>query len=73
MNLKIYRDKRNTGKFYHKVPFNTGSTSIKYEVLREITKYIEQNNDFGEINYIPLESRILKLNPHTTYTYEDLY
>lgn len=73
MNLKVYKDKRNTGKHHHKVPHNTGSTATKYAVLREISKYIAENSDFGEHNYVNCEYLITtKLNPYTTYVYEDL-
>jgi len=74
MNLEIYKDERNTGRYHHKVPSNTGSSTTKNIVLKEITKYIAENDDFGEFNYLGFESRVTtKLNPYTTYVYEDLY
>lgn len=74
MNLKVYKDRRNTGKFHHKAPSKTHSKSTKSIAMKEITKYIEENSDLGEINYLSSESKVLtKLDPHTTYVYEDLY
>lgn len=73
MALKVYKDKRNSGKYHHKVPHNTGSSATKYVVLKEISKYIAENSDFGEHNYLNYEYLITtKLSPHSTYVYEDL-
>jgi hypothetical protein len=74
MDLKIYKDKRNTGKYHHKAPFEAKSTSTKKEVVNEISRYIEENSDFGDVNYLLSEYRITtKLDPYSTYRYEDLY
>jgi hypothetical protein len=76
MDLRIYKDKRNRsgGKHYHKVPANTLGSYTKAYALKEITKYISMYNDFGRMNYINSESSIItKLDPYTTYVYEDLY
>lgn len=74
MDLRIYKDKRASGKFYHKVPVNTLSSYTKEYALKEITKYISMYNDFGRMNYINAECNVItKLDPYTTYIYEDLY
>jgi hypothetical protein len=76
MNLEIYKDRRNrnTGKFHRRVPANTDCKKVKADTLKEITKYIQCNDDFGQFNYINFESRVTtKLDPYTTYVYEDLY
>lgn len=74
MNLKVYKDKRNTGKYHHRVPNNTGSSATKHEALKEISEYIRENTDFGEVNYLFNETKLTtKLDPYTTYVYEDLY
>lgn len=74
MKLEIHKDKRNTGKYFHRVPNNTHCKRTKQMVLKEITKYIELHDDLGCLNYISCESRVTtKLDPYTTYVYEDLY
>lgn len=74
MNLKIHKDRRNTGKFHHKAPSKTNSKSTRALVMKEITKYTKEYGDFGECNYLGCESLIVtKLDPYTTYVYEDLY
>jgi hypothetical protein len=76
MNLEIYKDRRdrNTGKYFHKAPRNTNCKITKQIVSKEISKYIEQHDDLGCINYISCESRVMtKLDPYTTYVDEDLY
>ena len=74
MDLKLYKDKRNTGKFHHKTPRGANSKKTRYIVMKEITKYIQENNDFGDINYLTCENQVItKLDPYTTYVYEDLY
>jgi glycine betaine/choline ABC-type transport system substrate-binding protein len=74
MDLRIYKDKRANGKFYHKVPVNTLSSYTKAYALKEITKYIEMYSDFGCMNYLNAECNVItKLDPYTTYVYEDLY
>ena len=76
MDLRIHKDKRNRtiGKFHHKVPANIACKSTKAYVLKEITKYIEMYDDLGCMNYLTREYNVIaKLNPYTTYVYEDLY
>jgi hypothetical protein len=74
MDLELYKDERNTGKYHHKVPSKTGSSKTKSIVMKEITEYIERHNDFGQFNYTGFEYRVItKLDPYTTYVYEDLY
>lgn len=74
MDLNIYKDKRNSGKHYHKVPANTLSSYTKAYACKDITKYIEMYDDLGCMNYIAIEYNIItKLDPYTTYVYEDLY
>jgi hypothetical protein len=72
--ITIHKDKRNKGKSHYKNPYKTGSAFTKLTVMKEITKYIEGHNDFGQFNYMCCESRVItKLDPYTTYVYEDLY
>lgn len=74
MNLSLQKDYRNTGKYYHKTPRNTACTVTRKQVCKEISDYTKQNQDFGIRNYIHIEYDIVtKLNPYTTYVYEDLY
>jgi hypothetical protein len=74
MDLTVYKHERNTGKYHHKVPSKTGSSKTKSIVMKEITKYIEGHDDFGQFNYASFEFRVItKLDPYTTYVYEDLY
>jgi hypothetical protein len=74
MDLEIYKDERNTGRYHHKMPYNTGGSITKRNVLKEISKYIQQHNDLGCMNYITEEYNIVAhLCPYTTYVYEDLY
>lgn len=74
MDLKIHKSKRAKGKFHHRTPRGVNSKKTKAIVMKEITKYIQENNDFGDINYLACENQVTtKLNPHTTYVYEDLY
>jgi hypothetical protein len=74
MELTIYKDKRASGKHYHKVPAKTNSSAAKAYACREITKYIQMYDDLGRMNYISIEYNIItKLDPYTTYVYEDLY
>jgi hypothetical protein len=74
MDLRIHKSKKSKGKFHHRTPRGVNSKNTKDIVMKEITKYIEENNDFGDINYLACEARVLtKLDPYTTYVYEDLY
>lgn len=74
MDLTVYKHERNTGKYHHRVPSKTGSSKTKCIVMKEITKYIENNDDLGQFNYTGFEFRVTtKLDPYTTYVYEDLY
>lgn len=74
MDLTIHKDKRNSGKYYHKVPAKTLSSYTKEYALKDITKYIQMYDDLGRMNYISIEYNIItKLDPYTTYVYEDLY
>lgn len=74
MNLEIHKSNRARGKFHHKAPRGINSKETKSIVMKEITEYIHQNGDFGNVNYLAYESQITtKLDPHTTYRYEDLY
>ena len=74
MELTIYKDKRGSGKHYHKVPAKTNGNAAKAYACKEITKYIQMYDDFGRMNYIGVEYIIMtKLDPYTTYVYEDLY
>jgi hypothetical protein len=74
MNLRIHKSKRAKGKFHHRTPRGVNSKETRAIVMKEITKYIEENNDFGDMNYLACEARVTtKLDPYTTYVYEDLY
>ena len=74
MDLTVYKHEKNSGRYHHRVPSKTGSSATKHVVMKEITKYIEENNDLGQFNYIGCEYRVTtKLDPYTTYVYEDLY
>ena len=74
MELTIYKDKRASGKHYHKVPAKTACKTAKAYACKEITKYIQMHDDLGRMNYIGVEYIIMtKLDPYTTYVYEDLY
>jgi len=74
MDLRIHRSKRSRGKFHHRTPRGVNSKETRSIVMREITEYIQENSDFGDINYLACENQVItKLNPYTTYVYEDLY
>lgn len=76
MNLSIHKDQRgrNTGKFFHKVPSNTLAKKAKKIALKDITSYIELNDDFGRINYLFIENRIIRfMTFEERYTNQDLY
>jgi hypothetical protein len=74
MELTIYKDKRGSGKHYHKAPAKTNGNAAKAYACKEITKYIEMYIDFGCMNYLNAECNVVtKLDPYTTYVYEDLY
>jgi hypothetical protein len=74
MDLRIHKSKKSSGKFHHRVPRGINSNKTRAIVMKEITKYIEENNDFGDMNYLACEARVTsKLDPYTTYVYEDLY
>jgi hypothetical protein len=74
MDLRIHKSKKSAGKFHHRTPRGINSNQTRAIVMKEITKYIEENSDFGDINYLGCERQVTtKLNPYTTYVYEDLY
>ena len=74
MKLTIHKHKNNTGKYFHKAPHGSSIRNTKSITCKEITKYIECNDDFGCMNYISKESCILTLrNLDIVYVYEDLY
>jgi hypothetical protein len=74
MDLRIYKSKKAKGKFHHRTPRGVNSKETRAIVMKEITKYIQENNDFGDINYLACENQVTtKLDPYTTYVYEDLY
>ena len=59
-NIKI--NERNKGFYFHKVPHGLNVSKTKSQAMKDITEYIKSGNtDFGTINYLPLESLILKL------------
>lgn len=74
MKLTIHKHKNNTGKYFHKAPHGSNIRNTKSITCKEITKYIEGNDDFGCMNYISKEPCILGLrNLDIVYVYEDLY
>lgn len=74
MNLEIYRSNRSKGKYHHRTPRGVNSNQTRSIVMKEITEYIQENNDLGDINYLACETQVItKLDPHSTYRYEDLY
>lgn len=74
MKLTIHKHKNNTGKYFHKAPYGSSIRNTRSVTCKEITKYIEGNDDFGCMNYISKESCILTLrNLDIVYVYEDLY
>jgi hypothetical protein len=77
MILEIYKDRRNTGKFFRKTPSDIQCKITRKIASKDISKYIEVNDDFGNRNYLGVESSVLRLsnkyNIDCIYTYEDLY
>lgn len=62
METSLKKDKRNKGFFYHKSPVGTNSIKAKSFASKDISDYIKNGNvDFGEVNYLSYESKILKL------------
>jgi len=59
MDLRIKKDKRNSGKFFRKSPFGIESTKAKQIALLDISKYVLENKDLGERNYLHIESIVL--------------
>ena len=57
--MKIKKDRRNKGGYFHKVPSGTMSTEAKSFALRDISDYISKYKDFGNRNYVHIEYIIL--------------
>jgi hypothetical protein len=59
MNLQIKKHKRNSGKFFQKSPYGFNVTEAKQIALLDISKYVSENNDFGDRNYLHIERIVL--------------
>ena len=53
MNLEVYKDKRNKGTQFRKVPFGTEAMKAKKQAFKDIT------NEFKK-NYVCIESKVLQ-------------
>ena len=51
MKLTIHKHKNNTGKYFHKAPHGSDIRNTRSVTCKEITKYIEGNDDFYK-NYL---------------------
>ena len=56
--MKIYKNKRNKGNFFHKVPRGINCTKTKRQALIDISKECERN-------YVSIESIVLKSCSYT--------
>lgn len=59
MCLEVKKDKRNNGFFFRKSPYGLEITKAKRLALMDISKYISEYSDLGEINYLPIERKVL--------------
>jgi hypothetical protein len=59
MDLSVKKHKKNNGVFFRKTPFGLDAGKVKSQALKDISDYILNNDDFGDRNYIHIESIVL--------------
>ena len=57
--MKVLKSNRNQGKFFHKVPKGINASLAKSYAAKDITEYVSNNSDFGDRNYVNIESIVL--------------
>lgn len=64
--MKVKIDKRNKGKFFHKVP-RIGATKTKSQALKDISKYCQEHDCYYSMKLVIIgyESDILKFIKNT--------
>jgi len=64
MDLRVRKDVRNNGAFYHKVPKGTCSTVAKRTAILDISEFVKECDSFYSKNYVIREYEVLRLSEY---------